>query len=161
MASTVYVGLAVTSHNPGARSAATFTNVTVSTPTAANQPPTVAITSPAAGASFIAPANVTINASASDTDGTVTRVDFYQGSTLIGSDTTSPYSAVWTGAAAGSYSLTAIAVDDDGATRTSTAVAITVTPAGNQLPNGLDHESRVGAVVHRAGVADDRGHGER
>ncbi len=135
MASTVYVGLAVTSHNPGARSAATFTNVTVSTPTAANQPPTVAITSPAAGASFIAPANVTINASASDTDGTVTRVDFYRGSTLVGSDTTSPYSVVWTGAAAGSYSLTAIAVDDDGATRTSAAVAITVTPAGNQLPN--------------------------
>jgi regulation of enolase protein 1 (concanavalin A-like superfamily) len=135
MAATVYVGLAVTSHNPSARSAATFTNVTVSTPTPANQPPTVAITSPAAGASFVAPANVTINASASDTDGTVTRVDFYQGSTLIGSDTTSPYSVVWTGAAAGSYSLTARAVDDDLATRTSATVAITVTPAGNQLPN--------------------------
>ncbi len=95
----------------------------------------MAITSPAGGASFIAPANITIDASASDTDGTVTRVDFYRGSTLIGSDTTSPYSVVWTGAAAGSYSLTAIAVDDDGATRTSAAVAITVTPAGNQLPN--------------------------
>jgi len=136
MASTVYVGLAVTSHIPTARSTAVFTNVTVSTPTPpANQPPTVSITSPAAGASFIAPANVTINASASDTDGTVTRVDFYQGSTLIGSDTTSPYSVVWTGAAAGSYSLTARAVDDDAATGTSATVGITVTPAGNQLPN--------------------------
>jgi hypothetical protein len=108
--------------------------VTVTVGSATNQPPTVSLTSPAAGASYTAPANITLQATASDADGTVARVDFYRGSTLISSDTTSPYSAVWAGATAGSFSLTARAVDDDGATVTSTAVAITVTAAPNQLP---------------------------
>src|SRR5262245_967726 len=51
--------------------------------TVANNPPTVSITSPANGATFTAPANITINATASDSDGTVTMVDFYQGTTLL------------------------------------------------------------------------------
>jgi regulation of enolase protein 1 (concanavalin A-like superfamily) len=135
MASAVYVGLAVTSHNPSATSAATFTNVTVSVPTGTpNQPPTVSLTGPAVGTSFTAPATISMTATASDMDGTVSRVDFYQGSTLIGSDSTSPFSVAWTGAPAGSYSLSARAVDDDGATSTSTAVAVTVTAASNQMP---------------------------
>ena len=100
-------------------------------------------------------------ASASDTDGTVTRVEFYRGTTLIGSDTTSPYSAVWTGAAAGSYSLTAIAVDDDGATRTSTAVGHHRHGSTQSVADGLDHQSDRRAVVYGAGFADDHGHGER
>jgi regulation of enolase protein 1 (concanavalin A-like superfamily) len=123
---------AVARDNGGATTTSAAVSVTVNSPT--NQAPAVSVTSPAPGASFTAPANVTLTASASDTDGTVARVEFYRGSTLIGSDTTSPYSAVWTGATAGSYSLTALAVDNGGATRTSTTVGITVTSAPNQLP---------------------------
>jgi regulation of enolase protein 1 (concanavalin A-like superfamily) len=123
---------AVARDDDGATRTSTAVSVTVNSAT--NQAPAVSLTSPASGASFTAPANITLQATASDTDGTVTRVEFYRGTTLIGSDTTSPYSAVWTGATAGSYSLTARAVDDDGATRTSTAAAITVTAASNQLP---------------------------
>ena len=67
------------------------------------------------------PASITINAAASDSDGTITRVDFYAGGTLLGSDTSSPYSFNWTGVAAGTYSLTAVARDDDGASTTSAA----------------------------------------
>ena len=63
---------------------------------------------------------MTVTAAATDSDGTITKVDFYRGSTLIASDTTSPYSATWSNAAAGSYQLTAIATDNDGATTTST-----------------------------------------
>ena len=93
MASTVYVGLAVTSHNTAATATATFTNVTARTATTGtNQPPTVSITSPAAGATFTAPATITVTAAASDTDGTITKVDFYRGTQLIGSDTTNSYS---------------------------------------------------------------------
>jgi hypothetical protein len=54
-------------------------------------------------------------------------LDFYAGSTLIASDTSSPYSASWTPSAAGSYSLTAVAHDADGASTTSAAVTVSVT----------------------------------
>ena len=91
-----------------------------------NQPPNVSITSPANGASYTAPASMTINASASDSNGTVSRVDFYAGGTLLGSDASSPYSFNWTAVAAGSYSLTAVAVDNGGASTTSGAVNVTV-----------------------------------
>ena len=100
-------------------------------PPGSNNPPTVSITSPANGATFTAPASVTINATAADSDGTVSKVDFYQGATLLGTDTTSPYSYAWTSVAAGSYSLTAKATDNLGAVTTSTAVGITVNPAAS------------------------------
>ena len=94
-----------------------------------NQLPTVSITSPIAGQSFAAPASLTITAAASDSDGTIARVDFYAGSQFIASDTSSPYQAAWSNVAAGSYSLTAVARDNLGGTRTSSAVAVSITAA--------------------------------
>ena len=104
-------------------------------PAGANLPPTVSITSPASGAIFTAPANITINANASDSDGTVSKVDFYQGTTLLGTDTTSPYSFAWNNVAAGSYALKAVATDNLNATATSAVVNVTVNAAG-QTPYG-------------------------
>jgi hypothetical protein len=98
-----------------------------------NPPPSVSITSPSSGATFTAPASVTINANASD-NGSITKVDFYNGSTLLGTDTSSPYSYSWTSVGAGSYSLTAKATDNLGATTTSSAVSITVNSSGNAPP---------------------------
>jgi hypothetical protein len=91
-----------------------------------NTTPTVSISSPVNNAAFNAPANVTIQANAADADGTVTQVAFYNGTTLLGTDTSSPYSYSWTGVQAGSYTLTARATDNGGATTTSAAVNITV-----------------------------------
>jgi hypothetical protein len=91
-----------------------------------NQAPTAGITSPANGASYTAPATMTINATASDSDGSVIRVEFYRGSTLIGSDTSAPYSVTWSDVAAGTYALTAVAFDDDGASTASAVVNVTV-----------------------------------
>ena len=88
--------------------------------------PSVSLTSPANGATFTAPATVSLAASASDADGRVTKVEFYNGATRLATDTTSPYSYSWTGVAAGSYSLTARATDDLGAVTVSPARAITV-----------------------------------
>src|SRR6476646_1088904 len=100
----------------------------------ANTPPTVSITSPANGATFAPPANITINANAYDSDGTVSKVDFYQGSTLLGTDTTSPYSFAWNNVAAGTYALKAVATDNAGATATSAVVNVTVN--AGQTPYG-------------------------
>ena len=93
-----------------------------------NSPPNVSITSPSNGADFNAPATVTINATAYDSDGTISKVDFYQGSTLLGTDTNTPYSFTWNNVADGNYVLTAKATDDEGAVTTSAPVNITVNP---------------------------------
>jgi predicted amidohydrolase len=93
-----------------------------------NVAPAVTLTSPASGSSYTAPATVTLSANATDSDGTIARVDFYAGATLIATDTTSPYSASWSNVPAGSHTLTARATDNAGATTTSVATSITVTP---------------------------------
>jgi uncharacterized repeat protein (TIGR01451 family) len=106
---------------------------TVSSPVSisVNAPPTVSITTPAGGSIFTAPTDLTINASASDSDGTISKVEFYQGATLLGTVLTSPYSYTWSNAPAGTYSITAKATDNLGAMTTSIPVNITV----NALPN--------------------------
>lgn len=89
-------------------------------------PPTVAITSPADGATHQVPVNFNVNASASDSDGTVTRVDFYEGFALLGSDTTSPFSIAVSNLMEGLHVLTAVATDNSGATGTSAPVSVQV-----------------------------------
>jgi len=100
-----------------------------------NNPPTVALTSPANNATFTAPAAISIAANASDTDGTVAKVDFFNGSTLLGTSTAAPYGITWSGVAAGTYTLTAVATDNSGASTTSSPVTIIVNSAPG-LPTG-------------------------
>ena len=95
-----------------------------------NTLPTVAISSPANNTIFTAGTNVTINANAADTDGTISKVAFYQGSTLLGESTTAPYSFTWNNPAAGNYNLTAKATDNNGGTTVSDVVMVTI----NTLP---------------------------
>ena len=94
---------------------------------ATNAPPTVAITSPTNNAAFTAPANISIEADASDVDGTISKVEFYSGTTLLGTATNSPYAFIWSGVPAGNYTVTARATDNLGDTATSTAFNIAVT----------------------------------
>jgi hypothetical protein len=93
--------------------------------------PAVALTQPASGATFTAPATVALAATASDSDGTVAKVEFFNGTAKLGEDTTAPYSFSWSGVPAGSYSLTARATDNLGARTTSAATTITVAPGNN------------------------------
>jgi hypothetical protein len=94
--------------------------------TATNSPPSVSISSPPGGATFTEPANIPIIANATDNDGTVTRVDFFAGATLLGTATNNPFTLTWTNVVAGSYSLTARATDNGGGTSTSSPVSVTV-----------------------------------
>lgn len=129
-----YVGLAVTSRVERTLANAVFSGVTVTAGgDARNAPPTVALTSPQSGASFTAPASIAVAANASDADGSVTRVDFYAGGALVGSDTTAPYAATWTNPPAGTHQLHAVAHDDAGATTPSAQVQVSVT--ANQPPS--------------------------
>lgn len=126
----VYVGLASTTNNVAASGTAVLDNVTVIAGLQ-NTFPTVSITSPAPGAEFPPGATIGIDASASDTDGTVTQVAFYAGSNLLGTDSTSPYSFAWNGASIATHSLTARATDNSGAVSTSSAVSVVVRPPNN------------------------------
>lgn len=91
-----------------------------------NQPPSVSISSPANNASFNSLNPITIEASASDSDGSIQEVEFFVDGASIGVDASSPYSIAWTPPADGTYSLTATALDDDNASTTSGTVDITV-----------------------------------
>ena len=91
-----------------------------------NQPPTVAIVSPAKNAQFAAPANITLSAAASDPDGTVAKVDYFANGLKVAS-ATAPFTASWPNVHAGNYVLTAIATDNMGTTATSPTIAISVT----------------------------------
>ncbi len=94
-----------------------------------NVAPTVSISSPTNNATFTAPASITISATATDSDGSIAKVEFYNGTTLLGSDNASPYSYTWSNVAAGSYSITAVATDNLGATTTSSAVTVVINAA--------------------------------
>ena len=108
---------------------ATSSTVTVtvgSTPVASK--PTVALTSPISGSTFKAPATVTLSASASETGGTISKVEFYNGSTLLATDTASPYTVTFSGIPAATYTITARAYDTKGVSTTSAPVTVKVSP---------------------------------
>jgi len=103
--------------------------VTITVIPGANAAPTVSLTAPANGASYTAPASISLTANASDSDGSISQLAFYNGATLIGNGTLTggSYTLTWNNVAAGSYSLTAKATDNQGAVTTSAPVSISVT----------------------------------
>jgi hypothetical protein len=102
-----------------------------------NVPPTVSITSPGEGATYNAPASITINAAASDSDGTIRQVDFYAGQNAVGTATNAPYSVTWNISVPGTYTLTAAATDNLGATTSSGPVHVVVNGTPPAVPTGL------------------------
>jgi RHS repeat-associated protein len=112
--------------NPGLRPQLTLTY----TDGSHAQPPQVSLAGPAPGAT-VSGASVTLAAGASD-DGQVDHVDFLADGTVIGTDTTAPYTLAWDSTAInyGTRTITARAVDDAGNATTSSPVSVTV----NNLP---------------------------
>src|SRR6185503_18674989 len=51
-----------------------------------NRRPVVSVTAPAGGTTFVQPTTIVIDAAASDADGRIAKVEFYQGDTLLGDD---------------------------------------------------------------------------
>jgi beta-glucanase (GH16 family) len=99
-----------------------------------NVAPSVSITSPADGADLPA-GDILIEADASDTDGTVETVEFYEGANFLGQDTTEPYSLNWVSVTDGCYTITAKAIDDVGGSGTDT-ISINVGLGCGQTPFG-------------------------
>src|SRR5262249_50113358 len=93
----------------------------------------VAPRAPASGASFVAPASITLSATATATRAAITRVEFYQGAVKIGTASSAPYSIVWSGVSQGAYTLTARAFDNIGGSAVSAPVNVSVTTTAPPL----------------------------
>lgn len=107
--------------------------------TGANAAPSVQLTAPADNAAYTVPADIDLRAAAAD-DGTVSKVEFYADTEMVGSDTSAPFSYTWTGAEPGQYSVTARAVDDLGAATVSDPIAVRVlgAPAVQATPSDVN-----------------------
>lgn len=101
-----------------------------------NVPPTVQITNPAPGTVFPAGGSITLEAEANDSDGSVSAVEFFAGTTALGTVSSPPFRVDWPNVAAGNYTLTARARDNRGGTTTSAGVPIEVNaPPTIQITN--------------------------
>ncbi len=118
-----------------------------------NALPSVAISSPSAGASFSVGAKVNITASASADSG-VSKVTFFVNGMNIGEDTKTPFTMTWSSTDLGTFDLTAIVTDNLGVTGESSLVAINITeaPPESVKPRIRINSPAAGARVNTADV---------
>ncbi|MET9452021.1 glycoside hydrolase family 48 protein [Streptomyces cinerochromogenes] len=111
----------------GTNTAPTSFAVNGTTCAGAHQPPVTVLTSPSAGAVYSQGQAVPLAATAAAADNaTISKVEFYDDTTLLGTDTSAPYSLSASSLSVGSHSLVAKAYDSLGASAASTPVGITV-----------------------------------
>jgi len=104
---------------------------------ASNNPPTATLTEPANNAIFSTLAAIPLAAIASDSDGTISKVEFFEGATKLGESTNGDYALAWSNAPPGDYHLRAVATDDGGLTYTSSPVEIFVNSNGGWLSGSI------------------------
>ena len=97
-----------------------------------NIAPLVGLTTPKSGAGFLSPTSINLTADASDPDGSIARVEFYQGNTKIGEDATAPYELAWSDVGVGEYVVTAVAIDDAGSSTSTFGSLVEVIDGSNQ-----------------------------
>ncbi|MDQ1639864.1 MAG: hypothetical protein QOF62_3203 [Pyrinomonadaceae bacterium] len=124
VASGNYVLTAVATDNYGATTTSLPMNLTVTSP------PSVTLTSPTNGSNYNTPASVTLTANASDSDGTIAKVEYFANGAFVGLGTlagTNQYSFTWSNVPIGNYTVTALATDNSGGTMQTAGVTIKVT----------------------------------
>jgi endoglucanase len=121
--------------------------------TPVNISPSVSLTSPVNGTTLPAgTTSVTVKADASDSDGTISSVKFYNGATLVSTDTTAPYEAVVSSLSAGNYTFKATATDNQGAT-TDASSSVTIAAIAGNLPPTVSITSPANGTVLIAGTS--------
>ena len=127
----VYVVTAVAYDNNNATGTSNAVSVTADNGRL-NNPPTVTLAS--SSNSITVGQSATLTATALDSDGTISKVEFYNGFTLSATDTSNPYTYTFVPAAAGTYNLSARAFDNQAASGNSNTVTITVAAGGGGTP---------------------------
>jgi chitinase len=103
-------------------------SITVNAAPPPNSPPTISIGSPASGKVFSAPANVKIQTTPADSDGTVTNVQFRLGATILGNVAVQPFSLTASNLAAADYVISAVVSDNQGAKATNSVTIHVINP---------------------------------
>ena len=112
---------AVATDNAAATTTSTAVGIDIVVPPPPpNVPPSVTLIAPENESTIALGGSFTLTANASDSDGTVSKVEFYAGATKFGDATSTPYELVWSPSIVGSYDLTAIATDNAGRRRRRT-----------------------------------------
>lgn len=127
-----------------------------------NAPPTLNFIAPANGAQFVAPSNIALTANAADSDGNVSKVEFFANGYRLGTGVAGgggQYNFTWNGPGIGIYGLSAIATDNNGATSSVGGPTITITSpvlfvAGSTTLNSTETavKTRLEALFHTVTV---------
>ena len=88
--------------------------------------PTVSITAPANNYAAVSGTTISVTANAADTDGSITKVEFYLDDIKVSEDLATPYVWAWNSVQQGVYVLTARTIDNQGAVTVSNSVKVTV-----------------------------------
>ncbi|HUR34208.1 MAG TPA: kelch repeat-containing protein [Vicinamibacterales bacterium] len=161
---TLYAGMAVTSHTTAALMTATFDNVAVAGQPG-NVPPTVELSTPTNGAVYAVGSAIGLTASAADTDGTISKVEYFDGTASLGVGTVPPFDVTWSGGTAGSHAIKAIATDNSGnsaASATSTISLVAASTAGLPAPfasRDVGSTGKAGTASYAAGTFTVKGAG--
>jgi hypothetical protein len=116
----------------GAYTSAVLMKTTAQSAPVAGATPVVTINLPTANATYKSPADIRINVSATVSGAKITKVEFFKGTSLLHTETASPYDWHWTNVQPGTYTITAKATTDQGVTKTSSAVTVYVkSPTGS------------------------------
>lgn len=91
-----------------------------------NNSPIVSMTSPSNGSVLLLGSTQTLSATASDPDGNISLVEFFDGDIKIGEDSTAPYQINWQPTVIKSYNIKAIATDNENNKSSSPSINIIV-----------------------------------
>ena len=126
--------------------------------------PKVTLTAPASNDVFVLGNSITLKADATAFDATISKVEFYDNTTLLGQDTTSPYEYTWTNAALGSHTISAKVTDSKNQTGVSDTNSITVVRkmalhytfdnSLNDISGNANHGVGTGSPVYDIGKVD-------
>ena len=130
LAAAVYNLTAVATDNVGASTTSAPVKITI------DSPPSIRVTFPGSGSLFLNPASFTLTAAAADSDGTVTSVEYRDGTNSLGV-TTAPFTLNWTQVPLGLHSIKAIATDNLGFQTTSAPVSISIAGASAYAQHNL------------------------
>jgi uncharacterized protein (TIGR03437 family) len=133
----------------GTSPAPTPTPTPTPTPSPTPTPPilSVNLTNPTSNATFSLGDTVTIQATTSDSSGSVTAVTYSANSTVIGSSNSSPYTFNWSGMTAGTYSVIATAQDNLGISAQSAPIQVKVSKALKGVKGGKNSATTLSATL--------------